>query len=388
MPNPVFTDIFDGNLADNNTTSGTALSDIILGDDGNDILIGSIGNDLLFGNSGNDFLDAGNGDDTLNGGSNDDTFIGGNGNDSLIGGSGIDVADYSTLGVTITLSGVGTVKKAGGVIGNDQVFQVERVIADATVANNTIDASTSAPGVSAIANLEAQTISANNVPVLGTLRFNVINFDNIIGTINNDVVKGDGQNNQLEGNAGDDTIDGGDGSDTINGSSGSDSLNGEAGSDTINAGTGNDLLRGSDGNDSLNGGAGSDTLNGGAGNDTLTGGTDSDVFSFFFETPFTVSFGVDNITDFSSSTDSIRVAKISFTALDNTTNGALIGSDFAVVSSDSLAQGSSAEIVYNSSNGNLFYNQNNDAVGFGKGGLFTTIGGSPLLAASNFAVVL
>jgi hypothetical protein len=38
MPNPVFTDIFDGNLADNNTTSGTALSDVILGDDGNDIL--------------------------------------------------------------------------------------------------------------------------------------------------------------------------------------------------------------------------------------------------------------------------------------------------------------------------------------------------------------
>jgi Ca2+-binding RTX toxin-like protein len=59
MPNPVFTDIFDGNLADNNTTLGTALSDVILGDDGNDILIGSIGNDLLFGNNGNDFLDGG-----------------------------------------------------------------------------------------------------------------------------------------------------------------------------------------------------------------------------------------------------------------------------------------------------------------------------------------
>ncbi|MCC5655276.1 hypothetical protein LC609_37180 [Nostoc sp. XA013] len=210
----------------------------------------------------------------------------------------------------------------------------------------------------------------------------------MIGTNESDSIKGDGQNNQLEGNAGDDTIDGGDGNDTINGGSGSDSLNGEAGSDTLNAGTGNDLLRGSDGNDSLNGGAGSDTLNGGAGNDILTGGTDSDVFSFFAQTPFTVSFGVDQITDFSSSTDSIRLSKGSFTALDNTISGALIDSDFAVVTSDSLAQGSSAEIVYNSSNGNLFYNQNNDAVGFGTGGLFVTIAGSPLLAASNFAVLL
>ena len=100
--------------------------------------------------------------------------------------------------------------------------------------------------------------------------------------------------------------------------------------------------------------------------------------------------GVDQITDFSSSTDSIRLTKARFTALDNTSNinGALIDSDFAVVTSDSLAQGSSAEIVYNSSNGNLFYNQNNDAVGFGTGGLFATIAGSPLLAASNFVVFL
>jgi Ca2+-binding RTX toxin-like protein len=388
MSNPVFNDIFDGNLADNNTTSGTALSDVILGDNGNDTLIGSIGNDLLFGNSGDDFLDAGNGNDTLNGGSGNDIFIGGSGNDSLIGGSGIDVADYSTLGVTITLSGVGTVQKASGVIGNDQLFQVERVIADATVANNTIDASASAAGVSATADLQAQTISANNVPVLGTLRFNVINFDNIIGTINNDSIRGDDQNNQLEGNAGNDTIDGGSGNDTINGGSGNDTLNGEVGNDTLNGGTGNDVVRGSDGNDSLSGEAGSDILNGGAGNDTLTGGTDSDIFSFFSEIPFTVSFGVDQITDFSSSADSIRVAKLSFTALDNTINGQLIDSNFAVVTTDSLAQGSSAEIVYNSSNGNLFYNQNNDAVGFGAGGLFAIVEGSPLLAASNFVVLV
>nr|ADO19106.1 putative Ig protein [Nostoc flagelliforme str. Sunitezuoqi] len=84
--------------------------------------------------------------------------------------------------------------------------------------------------------------------------------------------------------------------------------------------------------------------------------------------------------------DKIRLSKRSFTALDNTTNGGLIASNFAVVTSDSLAQGSSAEIVYNSSNGNLFYNQNNEVADFGTGGLFATIGGSPLLTASDFLV--
>ncbi|HYX14039.1 MAG TPA: calcium-binding protein, partial [Nostoc sp.] len=138
-------------------------------------------NDVLNGTPNNDLINALNGDDVI---------IASSGNDNIDGGDGFDTVDYSSLGKSITLSGVGTITKAGG-LGTDTVFKVERVIADATVANNTIDASQSLSGVAAIADLEAQTISALNVPGLGTLTFNVVNFDNVIGTINNDTIKGD-----------------------------------------------------------------------------------------------------------------------------------------------------------------------------------------------------
>ncbi len=71
------------------------------------------------------------------GNAGDDTFKGSRGDDSIDGGDGIDIADYSSLGKRITLSGVGTIEKAGG-FGKDQLFKVETVIADASVANNTI----------------------------------------------------------------------------------------------------------------------------------------------------------------------------------------------------------------------------------------------------------
>ncbi|UKP00701.1 hypothetical protein L6494_04900 [Nostoc sp. UHCC 0870] len=105
------------------------------------------------------------------------------------------------------------------------------MIADAKVANNTIDSSLSLPGVSVVANLQTQTISAFDVPFLGTITFDVINFDNLIGTDEGDSLTGDNQNNRLEGRAGDDIISGGFGNDTIIGGLGNDTLTGGAGAD-------------------------------------------------------------------------------------------------------------------------------------------------------------
>ncbi|MCC5619716.1 hypothetical protein LC605_32795 [Nostoc sp. CHAB 5836] len=203
--------------------------------------------------------------------------------------------------------------------------------------------------------------------------------------------------NIFSGGAGNDTLIGGSGPENLSGEDGNDVLKGNRGNDKLSGGRGDDDLQGDDGNDVLMGDAGNDTLQGGAGNDTfygdsgndiLTGSTGSDIFEFGTGRAFTpVTFGVDKISDFSASEmDKIRLSKRSFTALDNTTNGGLIASNFDVVTSDSLAQDSSAEIVYNSSNGNLFYNQNNGVADFGTGGLFATIGGSPLLTASDFLV--
>lgn len=311
-------------ISNNDTLNGLA---------GNDSLAGGTANDSLNGGDGNDTLDGGTGNDTLKGGAGSDTFQGSQGNDSIDGGDGVDIADYSQLSQSITLSSVGIIQKAGG-LGQDQLFKVERIIANANVANNTIDASQSSSGVSITVNLQTQSLAVNNVPGLGRLSFAVVNFDNVIGTNANDSIIGDNQNNQLFGKNGADTLDGGLGTDSLNGGEGNDTyivdstvdtiieaansgtdtvrssisytlganvenlilrevntingtgnnlnnfvfgntfnntLNGRIGNDTLDGNFGNDILNGEDGNDSLQGGPGNDTLNGGSGNDILIG---------------------------------------------------------------------------------------------------------------------
>ncbi|MCC5667619.1 hypothetical protein LC653_27980, partial [Nostoc sp. CHAB 5784] len=208
------------------------LPDIINGFGGNDILNALDTDDTLNGDAGND---------TLNGGAGTDTFKGSQGNDIINGGDGIDTADYSQLGQTITLSGVGTIQKAEG-LGEDQLFKVEKIIANANVANNTIDTSQSLPGVFITVNLQTQSLAANNVPALGTLSFTPVNFDNVIGTNANDSIVGDNQDNQLSGNNGNDTLDGGIGNDILDGGLGNDSITGGLGNDIYYADTTSDTV--------------------------------------------------------------------------------------------------------------------------------------------------
>jgi Ca2+-binding RTX toxin-like protein len=75
----------------NNTASGFAGDDIIIGNGGNDTLTGNKGNDIISGGAGNHQLFGGKGDDNLNGGGGDDTLVGGGGADVLISGIGRDV---------------------------------------------------------------------------------------------------------------------------------------------------------------------------------------------------------------------------------------------------------------------------------------------------------
>ncbi|MEH2404178.1 calcium-binding protein [Nostoc sp.] len=309
---------------------GTTSPDNLFGTSGNDTIVGWAVGGNANSTSGNDTLNGAAGNDSLAGGTGNDTFKGSQGNDSINGGDGFDTADYSQLGQTITLSGVGTIQKAGG-LGQDQLFKVEKVIANANVANNTIDASQSLPGVFITVNLQTQNLAANNVPGLGRLPFTVVNFDNVIGTNANDIIVGDNQNNRLSGNNGNDTLDGGTGTDTLNGGGGNDtyivdtttdiiteaansgtdivrssvtytlganienlrltessdisgtgnSLNnllfGNTSNNTLNGGGGNDTLDGNNGNDILNGGDGNDSLQGGPGNDVLNGGSGDDI---------------------------------------------------------------------------------------------------------------
>jgi hypothetical protein len=71
-------------LDGNDTITGTAFDDPIIGGNGNDTITGGPGVDYIEGNAGNDTLTGSAGDDTLIAGSGNDTLAGGVGNDTLL----------------------------------------------------------------------------------------------------------------------------------------------------------------------------------------------------------------------------------------------------------------------------------------------------------------
>ncbi|MCC5665153.1 hypothetical protein LC653_14820 [Nostoc sp. CHAB 5784] len=165
-----------------------------------------------------------------------------------------------------------------------------------------------------------------------------------------------------------------------------DVINGQGGNDIINGLSGNDLLRGGSGDDILIGGFGNDTLVGGVDNDIFVGGVGADRFLYNTDAAFALTaIGEDAITDFNSSqADKIVLDQTTFSAI---TSAAGTGfnnlSDFEVTN---LAGTSTAKIVYDPVSGQLFYNPNGNAAGFGSGGLFATLTGAPTLAASDFVL--
>jgi Ca2+-binding RTX toxin-like protein len=164
---------------------------------------------------------------------------------------------------------------------------------------------------------------------------------------------------------------------------------GNSNSNTIIGNDANNVLSGLNGDDYLNGGAGSDVLVGGSGNDSLNGGAGIDAFSFDNTTSF-ANLGVDSIADFTSGTDKIYLSRSVF-GLATGVNNTISSSEFAVVTDSTAAGFSTAAIVYNSSLGELYYNQNGAASGFGSGGLFadftTYLNTNPTLAQSDVFVI-
>jgi Ca2+-binding RTX toxin-like protein len=165
---------------------------------------------------------------------------------------------------------------------------------------------------------------------------------------------------------------------SLNGTSNDDMLNGLGGNDTITGGQGNDVLMGGDGSDRLIGGSGSDRLIGGGSNDFFVCDTNA---------AFAASeVGLDAILDFSS-VDRIILDKTTFTALASAAGtGFSVVADFATVSTAAEIETSTARIVYNTSNGGLYYNQNGSEAGLGTGAQFATLLGNPSLSAANFAI--
>lgn len=216
--------------------SGTALSDSLLGSDGNDILYGG-GVQLAPQDSG-DTLRGGLGDDVIFGNGGDDVAYGEAGHDSLYGGVGDDTL-YGGLAYTDSIDG-----------GDILYGQSGRDVLYGNGGNDTL-------------------IGGNN-------------SDSLYGGYGDDSLVG----GNLYASLGDggDLIVAGPGMDTVQGSEGNDTLYGgqaisdaSDAADIINGGSGNDVIFGNGGDDSLSGGTGNDTIYGGFGVDTLIGGDGVDL---------------------------------------------------------------------------------------------------------------
>ncbi|MEM1171114.1 MAG: bifunctional metallophosphatase/5'-nucleotidase [Cyanobacteria bacterium P01_H01_bin.35] len=187
-------------------------------------------------------------------------------------------------------------------------------------------------------------------------------------------IRGSSNNDTLVGSAADDTIIGGRGNDALYGRDGNDLLEGRPGIDRLFGGAGDDTLRG---------GQGRDRLNSGPGDDVMTGGASIDRFIFNTNRAYSQDdLGQDTITDFDVERDILLLDRTTFTAIPG--DAANFNEIFATVTSDADAAINDVAIVYNTNNGNLFYNQNGNGAGLGSGGLFVTLDAGLTLEAENF----
>ncbi|MDY7006589.1 MAG: calcium-binding protein [Cyanobacteriota bacterium] len=229
------------------------------------------------------------------------------------------------------------------------------------------------------------TINGNN-------RNNTLNGTGGNETINgrngNDVLNGRGGNDNLNGGGGNDRLRGGSGRDTLNGGNGRDTLEGGADNDRLIGGRGNDRLLGGNGRDNLTGGDGNDRFEGGAGNDILTGGNGRDKFIYNTNRLYrSRDIGTDTIRDFTPGVDDIILDKDTFISLNSRAgNGFSINREFDIVNNRTAASRSVADIVYDRSTGDLYYNPNSAFSGFGGGGKFATLEGAPNITESDFVL--
>ena len=148
----------------------------------------------------------------------------------------------------------------------------------------------------------------------------------------------------------------------------------------------NNNLVGLSGNDRLFGGVGADTLQGGVGNDFHNGGagvdqilTGSGFDTILFNAPLGLA-NFDRVLDFAPVFDTMQLENSVFTGL---TQGAFLpAADFHI---GAAAADASDRIIYNSANGNLFF----DADGTGGIGqvLFADLASGLAMTASDFFVV-
>jgi Ca2+-binding RTX toxin-like protein len=397
----------------------------LYGGDGNDTLLGAGGHgNELFGEAGADLIYAGVEDDIW-GGTGSDIFV-----FKIIPSSSFGyfdrVADFSSGEDKLRFDGnaFAQIGASGDFSANDGRFYAaagattghdsdDRIVYDTSSGSVYYDADgNGAAAAQLIARLQgAPAVSATDITVSnGTAGGNTIN-----GTPGNDSLVGGDSNDTINGQDGNDTLDGGAGADSMVGGAGDDvyivdnlrdvlveqinsgidearSSVGYTLPDWVNnltltgsaiSGTGNaieNVLTGNGLGNILSGGDANDTLIGGGGNDTLTGGTGNDSF-LFNAAPGAAN--ADRVTDFASGVDMLQLDHSVFSAI---AGGHFAGGDARFYAASGATGGHDGDdrVVYNTSNGDLYYDA--DGSGAGAAQLIATLAGAPSLAASDIWV--
>jgi Ca2+-binding RTX toxin-like protein len=169
------------------------------------------------------------------------------------------------------------------------------------------------------------------------------------------------------------------GSDVVNGTGNAlaNKITGNSAANVLTGLAGNDILNGAAGDDTISGGNGKDTLNGGTGNDVLTGGAGAD--KYLFDSVLNSSTNVDQLVGFSAPDDTIVLDHTIFARL---ATGTLAAPGFFA---GAAAHDASDRIIYNSANGNIYY----DADGNGGGAqvLFAHVAPGTALTYADFLIV-
>ena len=348
--------------ASKTTTLDAITSRLTLTGTGNINGTGNALNNYITGNDGNNILDGGLGNDILAGGKGSDTYI----VDSI----------YDTV--------------------------MEK-------ANEGTDLVKSSVNWTLGANLEYLTLTgSDNLSGTGNELSNTI-----VGNYGNNILDGGAGNDTLEGNSGNDTLIGGLGNDVMKGGAGNDTyyvdstgdtITDTSGTDTVFASisytlgtklenltfTGTDALTGIGNTDknTIIGNAGNNVFDGMGGTDILTGGAGADVFRFSTRPNFGASTA-DHITDFKGSEgDGLEIsASLLGLTMGPTVRFGLSVTTVSNATELSTALGSATTFVYDSSNGNLYWNQNGIKSGFGSGGIFAVLDNHSALSSSNISLV-
>ncbi|MDX2307806.1 MAG: FG-GAP-like repeat-containing protein [Hyphomicrobium sp.] len=389
----------------NLTLSGNTNANSLFGNDGGNSITGAGGNDTMFGGKGNDTYvtdgsdlileNSGGGTDTVQSSVTvtalanqvENLTLSGTGNtngtgnslvNTITGNSGNNTLDGGTDALVDTLIGGG---------GNDTYVlrNGSDVIIDSGGASDTIT-STITRSLASYASVDKLILIGGDMNGTG----NALN-NTIIGTVGKNILNGATGNDRLEGAGGNDTYvtDGGEtivegvnaGKDTVQSSVTMAALAANVENLTL-TGTGDIDGSGNSIGNIIVGNSGDNIINGLGGSDTMTGGSGADIF--VFNTAINSSANLERITDFVAAADTIRLENTGVGLFNALSAGTLTAAAFKA-NATGVATEADDRIIYNTTNGNLYYDANGSVAGGSQ--LFAVLTTKPTITNADFVIV-